>query len=221
MPTLRELAEETQRLMEGGIATDESRLDYPYVYSVINDSRANVLRKDFLKFKRWSPQAMQTFYPEYESYYQDSVCYTRFQLPTGFIQANPAQDGLIYIGSLGEKIFEIQSFFRIKNRNELADFMGNPRLNPAKAGYVGVLLEGLVATVIAKENMIENIQVVGVFEDPTMLPDYNINIDQYPISGDLLGALQDDVLKSTMAIVYSKPIDTMSDSKSTVQQQAK
>ncbi len=207
MPSLIEIAESVERLMESGQSTDEGLLDHLYTYSVINKVRAAVLRADFSKSKRWSHQALQTFYPDFETYYQNSVCYTRFNLPTGFIQANASQDGLVYFGSDGVQIYESQNFDRIKNRAELNDFLNNSRTN--KFDIPAVLIEGLVATVLSKNNLAENLMVVGVLDDPTKLETYNLN-DPYPISEDLLQQIYEVIQRGTMDKVYSRPPDYIS-----------
>ena len=209
MPTIVQIKEKVLRLMEGGIKTTNSRLDDGYVYAIINDARAHVLRQDFIKSKRWSSQAVQTFYPEYESYYQNSVCYTRFRLPTAFIQGNSAQDGLVYFGSDTIEILRSQNFDRIKNRAEFNDFLNNSRTNDFS--IPAILIEGLVATVMTKENMAENLMVVGVLDNPLALSTYNIDKDQYPISEDLIPMLYDVILNGTMKVVFARPTNTSFD----------
>ncbi len=208
--TIVEIAERVERLMEAGQSTDEGLLDHLYTYSVIHDARSAVLRADFVKTKRWSHQAYQTFYPEFETYYQNSVCYTRFNLPTGFIQANASQDGLVYFGSDGVQIYESQNFDRIKSRAELMDFLNNSRTN--KFDTPAVLIEGLVATVLSKNNLAENLMVVGVLDNPLALETFNEEKDAYPISDDMLVQLYDVIKRGTMDKVYSRPPDYISSS---------
>ncbi len=218
MPTLPAIKEKVVRLMEGGVKTSETRLDDGYVYAIIHDARAHVLRTDFIKNKRWSPQALQTFYPEFETYYQNSVCYTRFQLPTNFIQANSVQDGLVYFGSDTIKVYESQNFDRIKNRSELNDFLNNSRTN--NFDIPAVLIEGSIATILSKQAMVENLCVVGVLDNPTRIGTYNLKKDNYPISEDLMPLLFDVIMNGTMKIVYARPTnqswDAQNDMKGTV-----
>lgn len=209
MQTLPEHREKIIRLMEGGVATDENRLDDHYVDSVINDARANVLRTDFVKFRRWSPAAIQPFYPDYSEDLQDSACYTTFLLPTNFIQANDMQDGLVYFGSSSNKIETTRNFRRIKSRSELSDFVKSQTMNPSR--YVGVLIEGLRVTVISK-NRIKEPMITGVFDTPAALPTYNIKADAYPISDDLAQVMYTYILQTTMGVVYSKNPDDISSS---------
>lgn len=211
MPTIKEIAEKVVRLNEGSVSSDESRLDELYTYSVINQARAYVLRQDFLKYKRWSPSALQEFYPDYDATFQNSVCYTRFQLPTGFIQGNSAGDGLVYFGSSSEKVLTTTNFYRIQNRAYLSDFLNNEWMSPAAGRYNGVLIEGDLVTIISKDNIkIKYPLVVAVFDDPTAIPTFNKIVDQYPISGDLEQQMYEIIENGTMKYAYAKLPDSIS-----------
>ncbi len=195
--------------MEAGIKTTESRLEDLYVYAVIHDARASVLREDFWKNKRWSSDAVQVYYPDYEIKYQNSKTTTRFRIPTGFIQGSAVGDGLVYFGSNGDCVLEMQNFDRIKSRSELADFINNSRTNDFE--IPAILIEGLNVTVYSKDNIVKNLYVVGVFDNPTKIPTYNLNRSEYPISQDLNVRLFDVIEKGTMDRVFSKAPDIKQD----------
>jgi len=214
MATIQELAERIDRLVSGSISTDEGVFDNDYLYSLVNTGRAFVLRQDFLKFRRWSPQAIQTLYPEFDINFQDSVCYSRFQLPSAFIQANAVQDGLVYCGSSSSKIMTTRNFRRIKSRTELADFLKNPKTTPASGKYVAVLIEGLLMTLISKD-IIKEPMITGVFDTPNALETFNLQRDFYPISEDMIPDMETFILKSTMGMEAAKDADVVSDSADT------
>jgi len=213
--TLPSHAERIKRMMEGGVATVESRLDNLYLYSVINSARAWCLRQDYIKFKRWSPEAIQQYFPAYEDYFQDSVCYTRFELPIGVIQANAMDDGLVYFGSSSTKILRTNNFYRIQNRSVLSDFLNNSYMSPANGRYIGVLIEGLIVTVIS-QNPFQNPMMSAVFQEPNLLPDYNLQKDFYPLSSDMDDVMYQHILQTTMGVVYSKHPDSPYDSQEPV-----
>lgn len=213
MATIVQHKEKVVRLMEGGVQTTERRLDDGYVYAVINDARAAVLREDFMKTKRWSSDAVQVFYPDYDINYQNSTFYTRFRIPTGFIQGNAANDGLVYFGSNGECVRDAQNFDRIKNRAELMDFMNNSRTDCFETP--AILIEGLNVTVYSKENMVEDLYVVGVFDNPLAIPTYNLKKSEYPLSRDMSVRMYEIIEKGTMLRVFSKPADIVEDARET------
>ncbi len=217
MKTLIAHREIVDRLMEGGIEFDENRLDNLYVEQVIHDARAYALRMDFQKQRRWSTSALQTYYPEYESTFQDSVCTTRFQLPMSFIQGNSGEDGLVSFGSSGD-IYKYRNFYRIKSRGELGDFLNHPVMSPSSGHYVGILLEGNIVQIFSKTT-IKNPCLTGVFDNPTQLPSYNKEVDMYPLSDDMADVTYDIIKKGTMYQVFSKPPDYLSNSRDNIQPQ--
>ncbi len=215
MPTLPAHAEKVKRMMEGGVKSSETRLDDQYVYSVVNAGRAWVLRQDFIKFRQWSPQAIQQYFPEYEDYFQNSVCYTRFELPTGFIQSNSGEDGLVYFGAATDKILKTNNFLRVNNSNELSDYLKSPRMLSTLNSNNWILTEGLIATVISK-TVFQNAMMAAVFDEPNLLPDYNLKKDLYPLSNDMSDVMYQHILQTTMGIVYSKHPDSPYDSQEPV-----
>jgi len=212
---LTEIAEEIIRQGEGGVLADESKYDQYYVYNMVHDARAYVLRQDFLKYRRWAPLAIQTFNPVYEEQFQLDACYTRFNLPCSFIQGDSRMDGLVYFG--GEQLLHAQDFKRIKNRQEMADLVSHPVMKPG-VHYTAVMLEGLVATVISREPITQYPVVAGVFDDPTAIQGYSIENDQYPMPEDLIDVMIDVIFKGTMKYVMVRQADTLSDSAQTIEQ---
>lgn len=205
---LTEIQEQLERMLTAGVATSEGRWSRDFLYAEIHKARAVILRNDYIKNKRWSPQALQIYYPDYDVNYQDSVCYTRFQLPTGFIQADARHDGLVYFGSSSNKIFSTRAFRRIKSRVELSDFLNNEITSPANGRYVGVLLEGDIATIISKD-IIKYPAISGVWDDPTKIPTYSILNDPYPVSGDMISLINTYAYQAGLGQMGNRNIDAV------------
>lgn len=206
--TLPQLREEIERMLTAGIATSEGRWTTDFLYSKIHEGRAVILRNDFIKNKSWSPTSIQPYFPDYEVNYQDSVCYTRFQLPTGFIQADARQDGMVYFGSSSNKILKTRTFWRIKSRDELSDFLNHPIMSPASGIYVGVMIEGLIATIISKET-IRYPFISGVWDNPTALPEYSILNDAYPLPSDLISLVLTYAYQAGLGQMGNRNIDAV------------
>jgi hypothetical protein len=209
--TLPELAENIERMVAGGISTDETRFDTPYLYSKINEGYAVVTRNDYVKNRRFNSVSILKLYPEFEQDYQTNVCITRFQLPTGFISISPIQDGLVYVGSSSKN----ETFRRIKSRTELAGMLKNPVMSPASGRYIAALVDGLIIELYSK-NHIKNPLVEGVWNDPTLLPDYNILKDQYPLSQDMIPLVERYVFEQSLQIEAATNPDTVSNTRDTV-----
>lgn len=210
---LKEIKERVMRLVSGGAdSDDDSILTDLYLESLIHTGRAFVLRQDFLKSRRWSHEATQIFYPDYEQDFQTDVYVTKFMLPTGFIQGSTLADGLVYFGSSGN-ILSTDNFRRIKNRNELSDFLNSPVMSPKSGRFNSVLIEGLLVTIFSKESIkIKYPFISAVFNDPTALPTYNKDKDEYPLSADMITDVEQYVLKTTLAMVASQEPDILSNS---------
>lgn len=206
--TLPQIKEKVERMLTGGIKSSESRWDAQFLYNEIHNARAVILRNDYIKNKRWSPQAIQPYYPEYDIDFQDSLCYTRFELPTGFIQADARHDGLVYFGSSSNKIMTTRAFSRIKSRVELSDFLRNKITSPASGLYVGVLIEGDLATIVSKD-IIKYPYVSGVWDNPTLLLDYSLERDHYPMSSDMINIMATYIYESFLGRESQEPIDTL------------
>lgn len=215
--TLKEVKEKVERMLTSGIKTSESKYDAKFLYEEIHNGRALVLRNDYLKNKRWSPTAIQPYYPDYDIDFQDSVCYTRFELPTGFIQADARHDGMVYFGSSSDKIMTTRAFSRIKSRTELSDFLKHPVMSPASGRYVGVLIEGDLATIISKDT-IKNPFISGVWDNPTKLPDYNIGKDQYPLPSDMINLMVTYIYEAFLGRMAESEPDTIANTSDTTMQ---
>lgn len=197
-------------MLTAGVGNSQARWDTDFLYSEIHNGRAVILRNDYIKNKRWSPTAIQPFYPEYDVDFQDSVCYTRFELPTGFIQADTRHDGLVYFGSSSNKIMTTRAFRRIKSRTELSDFLKNAVTSPANGRYVGVLIEGDLATIVSKET-IKYPFISGVWDNPTLLPDYSVAHDSYPLPEDLISLVATYIYQSSLGIMAERNADVIAD----------
>ena len=207
---LRELRERIIRLVSGGVDPDENRFTDAYVDSLIHAARAFILRQDYLKFKRWSSDAAQVFYPDYEEAFQLDVCVTRFMLPTTFIQGSSLADGLIYFGSTGNAL-NADNFRRIKSRSELADILNNAAMTPATGRFNAVMIEGLMATIFSKESIkIKYPMISAVWDDPTALPAFNKDKDEYPLSSDMINLVEQYLFSTTLNMVMPTPPDTIS-----------
>lgn len=216
--TTIEAIEDLQRLVSGGIATDESKFDPAYMIAKLNQGRAVIARNDFKISKRWNPSLIQYFRPEYDTYFQNNHCTTRFTLPTGFINADERTIGLVYAGSSDDVTsnpYIAANFRRYKSRTEFQDKLKHPRMSATSGLYTGILIEGLTVTLTGLKK-IKTFMVGGVFSDPTALPDFNKNVDEYPISLDLFQLVATYVYQQTLGIESAQVPDTLSDSKQTI-----
>jgi len=218
MATLKQYTEALERAVTGGVKSDESKFDFGYLSDLAHKGRAVVARNDFTQYRRWNPSLIQYYYPVYSTYFQSGTCMSRFKIPTGFISADGMRTGCTYVGSSndmeGANPLKAQNFRIIKYRAELNDFLNHPLMTPASGNYIGVLIEGLVVEVYGS-SVIKNLAIGGVWDDPTKMPDYNIDKDQYPISEDLLELVTTYIKDAVLNQAAATQSDTISDSKNT------
>ncbi len=213
--SLYAIVEQADRMVNAGIQTDESRMDRAYLAVLVHQGRAVVCAEDYLKFQRWDSNALQYFYPQYSQYLQSSVCFTRFQLPTGFVSADARKDGLVYVGSSNDienfNAYGLQNFYRVKFRTELIDMLNHPITNPKNGNMILALVEGNTMEVYST-GLIKNLAVGAVWSDPTAMPDFNVNKDSYPIGSDLIPRILTYVYQTALGIEKSQVPDTISSS---------
>lgn len=216
--TTYEYAEDIERLVSGGIETDELKWDRAYTIAKLNQGRAVIARNDYKISHNWNPALIQYFYPEYEQYFQSNTCITRFRIPTGFINVDYSTTGLVYAGSSNDdtpNVYKSQNFLKINNRTEFNDLLHHPRMTPTNGIYIGVMFEGLVVTVYGL-NIVKKLMLGGVFDEPTLLPDFSLTKDSYPIPIDMFPLIQTYIYQQAFAIEAATPADTISDSKNTI-----
>lgn len=205
MATIVERAESLVRLISGGIDTSETKFEQGFLYAKLNEGRAFVLRQDYAKTKRWNPVAIQRYYPEYVKRYQvTGSCYIRFRIPS-VINVEARKDGIIYIGSSTKS----ETFRRIKSRTELSDFNDHPVMSAQSGLYTAALVTNRDVEIYSK-NIIKYPMVEAIFNEPHLLPDYNIEKDEYPIDDSLMAQIETYLLQQSFGLMASTPADTLS-----------
>lgn len=206
--TLSELRSQVVRLISGGVLTDDTRYDFSDIDAQIHYARANVIANFYAKTKRVSGEWLQTFEATYNKDIQDSNEFVRFAVPRG-IPLDVMRDGFLYVGDTTGNT----SYRRVNSRAELANFNLHriTRINGERAKFI--YSEGEIQ--VYGNAMIKELRIDGIFANPTEILTYNIDIDNYPISEDLISALKDFLLKTALSVEASKLPDTISDSKET------
>lgn len=176
--TLRKLAEKLDRKIGATLSRDESKLDIPYLYALLNEARADMAQQMYQKMRRWSSAYFQTYQAEYEPDLQEDTCFTIFRIPQ-YIQADAARDGIVYIGAKNGK----KKYVRVNNPAQLNEYLNHPMLSKDPL----VLTEGgdYCRVYSATDTNIRELEVVGVQADPMQLDHYNPDYDPYPMPRDI------------------------------------
>lgn len=206
--TLAELRSQVVRLPGSGILTDETRFDFPDIDAEIHFGRAAVIRAFYSKTKRISGEWIQTYIGTYDKNIQESADYVIFDVPRG-IPLDVMRDGYLYIGDIAGDI----AYRRVNNLAEFATY-NQHRITKVNNSRPKVLYqEGRMK--IYGNAMIKELRIDGIIANPTEVPTYNQDVDNYPISEDLIQPIRDYLWQKSLGIEIQKKPDTISDSHET------
>ena len=201
--TLPEIADSIIREAQGGVRTSESKFSTAYLYELIHQTRAAVLKATFSGDKNHKRESRiqavwtQQYVPEYSADLQDidateKQC-VKFEVPP-VIALDATTDGLLYIGALNGNC----AYRKVNSRAELAMYNNHQVTNKtddATGGYVTVLYSDNILEVY-KNSKIWEIRIDAIFENPTLLPTYNIKKDAYPVDAKTLAELKILILQT-------------------------
>lgn len=114
-------------------------------------------------------------------------------------------DGLVYVGQQDQSI----EFSRLLNRSDVAMMKARGLLNGDNIAYIWS--QGNIE--VYGNNALGEIQVRGIFVNPTELSSFNVEADDYPISENLL-LLMADLFKAQMNVNIQLPSDITLDGQS-------
>ena len=192
---------------EGGVFTDESRYDIGTMTAVLNAARGFAIAEMHKQNNRIHPSFLQRVYPKYEKELQQDDCYTLFEVPKT-IGVNNQIDGLMYVGTIDGK----NSFWKIRTRMQ-ANSRRNHRIHSiAMDKQVHFLYDNTRGYLEVYDDKVKYILVEGIFGDPTSIPGFNLEEDDYPITMDAMKRVEDMVRTGTIRDVIRVPINKISNS---------
>ena len=192
---------------EGGVFTDESRYDIGTMTAVLNAARGFAIAEMYNKNNRIHPNFLQRVYPKYEKNLQQDDCYVMFEVPKT-VEINNQIDGLMYVGTIDGK----NSYWKVRTRMQ-ANSRRNHRIhNIAMEKNVHFLYDTTRGYLEVYDNKVKYILVEGIFSDPTTIPGFNIEEDDYPITMNAMKRVEDMVRQGTIRDVLRVPINKISNS---------
>ena len=204
MRTLIDLYDEVAKLPSGGYLTADTRLNRPYVYSLIHSAAAKAKQLFWIKNRSLHQTNYIPFYPEYESTLQENNCIVRFKMPR-LIQLDGLADGMEYLGSIRDN----NTFIQVNNRLAMAGIQKDRILQPGRKNYL--LLEGRFGEVHGQK--VREFMMYICPADPTDIPTYNVNKDAYPLSEDLVPEMKKIILQQDLIIITKSFADAINNSK--------
>jgi hypothetical protein len=180
--TLPEIYERVAALPSGGYLTIDSRLDKGYIYSLIHSARAVIVNERWRNDTSIPPVYKQEYVPEFIKAAQDStMCCSIFYGCPELVALDNRASGLGFVGtSQGIP----KTFAEVTDEVTLSGLINTRRSLPIKKFPLVLRTREMVR--IYYKDVIKDFKMVGVFFDPTLLPDYDIPTSDYPIDiGDI------------------------------------
>jgi hypothetical protein len=217
--TLQQITQEIIAQVEGGVFTDETKFQEPYIDSLVHQARADLFRQnpEDIISNFW----IQSYYPTYSQYINDNGdCYVAWVVDATPLLGNDGTDMTTYFGPANGKI----GYNRIGLYGSEAVDFAHPLTNPNKKGlpsykwgYVEAF--GKMGIKCYGNIDIQSPRVDFVHFDPTQNPNYRRSTDLYPISGELLAPLKLGALNKLMAQQAQVPSDSLANSEDLTNQQ--
>jgi hypothetical protein len=213
MSTLKQIVHRITSGVNGGNTTDEMRFDEPYIESLIHAARASILSamaKQSLG-DRINETCVQTYSVELlEADVQVDCDVVKFPCPT-VIRLDDRHDGFVYVGHVnGQKPFirvrsnytalSMHSLFQ-KEKEVVWDYQSD--------------YDGRFYINVYKNIKQRKLLVKALFNIPTDVPNYRVDIDEYPLDESLVNDIVQAITTDLMRKMVRVP-DTISDSMDTI-----
>jgi hypothetical protein len=211
---LRQIADRLIRSLSGGENGVDNKYSPPYVEALIPSLRNDAIILDYYggktraASKRLDYALYQTVDLEVNAV-NNNLDYVTFDLPRT-IGVGRLIDGLVYVGKIDNSV----EFSRLLNRSDVAMMKARGLLDGTNIAYIWS--QGKLE--VYGNNALSECQVRGIFADPTQVPNFRIEEDDYPISENLL-LLMVDLFKDEMNINVQMPADNVLDGKQTLPRQ--
>lgn len=192
--TLPEIYERFSALPLGGYITIDNRLDKGYMYSLIHSARAFVVQQRFAEQGVIQPVYFQQYKPDYIEAAQTSTSYARYSPFPAVIGVGAKRDGMGYVGSVCLNV----PFRQVNSRAEFASMQFDRIMKAGRKAYV---LVGNNYIEIYYKNKIKEVLIEAVFMDPTKVPNYNIEKDEYPVEAGDIARMEMYILQSDMNMI--------------------
>lgn len=195
----------------GGNITDEVRMDYRLMGAMLDIAREKAIASYVAQKKVIPAMLYQTTYPIFKKDFQEDECNTLFVFPSKTIQTDGAFSGIAYVGGEDGKTPYIRSANQADFANQMQHYL-----------MYAISTKNPVCIYIPEFNMLKinktpgqlpkRIMVTGVFTNPTLIPEYNEQFDDYPITMDIFTLAKDYLLQVDIRQVLSTAPDEISNS---------
>jgi len=200
--TLPQIYEHLGSLPSGGYMTVDSRFDKGYMYKCIHMARAFIICERWKQYSLIPPVYFQKFNPQYDALSQpDDKCFARYLNVPDIIALDGRASGLGFIGGDGT----FCQFREVSSMGAFAAMQQDRVMKIGRKNYALILGGGEVR--VYSEYMVKNMEMYAIFSDPTQVPLYNEQLDQYPMDVSDIPKMETYLMQGSMGLVYKTPMD--------------
>lgn len=197
--TLQEIIDIFIRIPSGGVLTQENRYDDLFIESAVHRVRSTAIFAYWQKTKRINPIWTQQFVPVFnEALQEDDLCKVIFPCPAP-VNLDEQMDGFLYIGTEDGNC----PYRKVVSRAELANANKHRSIKITK-DIVKVLYSDGNLEVYGNTDL-KKIRVDGIFQNPTLIPTYNRDIDPYPVDEALIDMMKNIYYQTEAQVVVARP----------------
>jgi hypothetical protein len=213
MSTLNEIVHRITSNVNGGNTTDEMRFDSLYIESKIHTARASILSATSRQpmFDRINEACVQAYSVEILENLVDQDCdVVRFPCPT-VIRLDDRHDGFVYVGHVNQQ----KPFIRIRSNYTALSMHSLFQKEKEVVWDYQADYDGKFYILLYKNPKQTKLLIKAFFNDPTEVPNYRKDVDQYPVDAtlenDIVNAVTNDLLRQMVrtADVISDSLDTV------------
>jgi hypothetical protein len=178
--------------------TVQSKFSVPYMIDVVNSAKGTVQNLLYKKYQKINSAWTQQYRVEYVKDTQETNKFVRFALPTPAVTLGMVHSGIVYAGNPDG----CQNYALVQSRGELSTFLSHRTTK-----NIPIILYSDTYLEVYNLPLIKEMLIDYVPADPTLLPTYNFDIDQYPLDEEGIALLKDSVY-NTITLGQSKaPVD--------------
>lgn len=204
MPTLIEIRDDLIGTPSGGVMIDDTKYDLPYIEYLIHQYRARAIFQSWLTTKRINPLWTQQFIATYDENAQDVPGAVVFNCPAP-ISLDSMMDGFLYIGKVDGNC----AYTKVVSRAEMANQNLHRYSKCVPGNEKALWSDGRIE--VYGNTMLKELRVDGILENPELVPTYNKNFDQYPISNDILVIMKDLLMKEQINVMTQTTSESSTD----------
>jgi len=210
--TLKEIVDKVKSNLESGFTTDETRLDDLFIESKIHSARgmilSNLVRSGMRD--RINESFVQAINPDLLEY--DEECeMVSFECPS-VIHLDDRHDGFAYVGHVSG----MKPFMRIRSNYTALSMHSLYQKETQIAWDFVVNVTGSYDINVYKNHRLRKILIRAIFNNPTAVPNYRKDVDQYPLDAvtenEVVEMISVDLLKKITVVAP----DYISDSQNTL-----